>query len=249
MMGKLWTWSLRIGTVFLTLCLIVLFWYSANKSRVIIEEHDQEGEGNLDELTQTILKEKEQYTFIVVVNPAHGGTNLGNVVNDLQEKEITLAVGRFLEELASEGDIGIFVIRKDDTDISNESRGKLIGAVEPDMVLDLHVNADPDNERTQGTAVVYNGDFYISRMTNVGLADIILRQLVITIQGKANGIFSDEEGRYPLLHICRVPAVSIEMGYLTNSEEASLLRKEEYQERLARGIYQGIIAAREEMEK
>ncbi|MBQ9991065.1 MAG: N-acetylmuramoyl-L-alanine amidase [Lachnospiraceae bacterium] len=248
MMSKLWRRSLGIGTFFLVICLIVLFGYSANKSLVIVEEDDREGKGDLDELTQTILREKEQYNFIVVVNPAHGGNNLGNVVNDLQEKEITLAVGEALEELAEESDIGIFVIRKEDMDISNESRGELIKAVKPDLVVDLHVNADPENERTFGTAAVYNGKFYFEKMTNVRFADIMVRQLVTAIEGKANGIFSDEEGKYPLLTLCQMPAVSIEMGYLTNAEEASLLKKREYQKKLAAGIYQGILETREEME-
>ena len=249
MMSKLWTWSLRIGTVFLVSCLIVLFGYSANKSLVIMEEENQEGMRNLDELTQAILAEKEQYDFVVIVNPAHGGSNLGNVVNDLQEKKITLEVGAALEELVEEGEIGVFVIRNEDTDISNESRGELIKAVEPDLVVDLHVNADPENERTLGTAVIYNENFYFRKMTNARFADIMERQLVTVISGKANGIFPDKEGKYPLLAMCQVPAVSIEMGYLTNADEAALLKSREYQEKLASGIYQGILQVREEMRK
>ena len=156
MMDKLWLWSLRYGTVFLVSCLAVMFWYSANKSVVIMAEYERRGRENLNELTQEILDRKKQYEFIVVVNPAHGGRNLGNVVNGLQEKDITLAVGIFLEELAQGSDIGIFVIRKDDMDISTESRAQLIEAVEPDILLDLHINADPENERTFGTSVIYN---------------------------------------------------------------------------------------------
>lgn len=246
-MSKLWRWSLILGTGFMVICLGVMFWYSANKSLVIIEEQDMAGEADLTELTETILQQKDQYDFIVIVNPAHGGTNLGNVVNDMQEKEITLAVGLKLEELGQEGDIGIFVIRTADIDISNDSRVELIKTVNPDMVLDLHANADPDNERTLGTSVLYNADFYHTKMTNVELADLLERELVTAISGKANGVFSDEEGKYPLLRMIQVPGVSVEMGYLTNSEEAALLKREDYQLKLAQGLYRGIVKAREEM--
>ena len=69
------------------------------------------------------------------------------MVNDLQEKKITLEVGKELEKLAVEGEIGIFLIRQEDIDISNENRAKLIEEVKPDLVVDLHVNADAVNER------------------------------------------------------------------------------------------------------
>ena len=194
-----------------------------------------------------MMERKKEYDFTVIINPAHGGANLGNVVNEIEEKDITLAVGKMLVELAEDSDIGIFILREEDIDISNESRRELIAVVEPDVVIDLHVNADPDNERTFGTTVMYNADFYSERLTNVELADIMERQLVTAISGKANGIFADKEDKYPLLKMIQLPIVSIEMGYLTNSEEAALLNRSDYQKKLALGLYQGILKVREVM--
>jgi N-acetylmuramoyl-L-alanine amidase len=119
--------------------------------------------------------------------------------------------------------------------------------VKPDMVLDIHVGADPDNERYLGTTVWYNSAFYSEKMTNVRLADIMEKNLVTAISGKANGIMADTEGKYPLLKMLSVPAVSVELGYLTNAQESALLDQEEYLEKIAQGLYQGILAVREEM--
>jgi len=44
-----------------------------------------------------------------------------------------------------------------------------------------------------------------------------------------------------------VPAVSVEMGYLTNKQEANLLKKGNYQEKIALGIYDGILEIKEKM--
>ena len=41
-----------------------------------------------------------------------------------------------------------------------------------------------------------------------------------------------------------VPAVEIEIGHLTNVDEAALLKDEEYQLRIAQGIYNGILEAK-----
>lgn len=231
------------------LCLAVMLVYAGNKSVVITEEQDLKGKGNLEPLVKVILEEKEQYEYIVLINAAHGGDNKGNVVNELEEKAITFEVGKKLMKYSQEGEIGFFMIREEDTDISNESRAKVIERVKPDLVIDLHVNADPDNERTLGTAMVYNSDFYRPGMTNAQIADYMEREVVTRIQGKALGVFPDMENKYPLLGMVEVPAVSVEMGFLTNKQEASLLKKDNYQKLMAQGIYDGVNKIREELGK
>ena len=229
-------------------CFALMVQYSATKSVVVTEEHELKGEGNLEPLINEILKEKKNYDFVVLINAAHGGENQGNTVNELQEKEITLEVGQILEEMSETGEIGFFMIRQEDTDISNENRANMIERIQPHMVVDLHVNADAVNERTFGTSVVYNEYFYRPGLTNVQIADIVEQSLVKEIQGKALGIFGDNQNKYPLLSMLQVPAVSVEMGYLTNKQEADLLKKEKYQRKNALGIYKGIREIREEMQ-
>ena len=247
-MGKLWKATIATGIVLGIACFVAMMVYSITKSVVITEQHDLKGEGNLEPLTESILVQKEAYDFIVLVNAAHGGDNQGNVVNELQEKKITLEVGKELEKMSEEGGIGIFLIRQEDTDISNESRAGLIEEVQPDLVVDLHVNADAANERTQGTSVVYNDCFYRPGMTNAKVADIVERNLVTKIEGKALGIFGDSQNKYPLLKMIHCPAVSVEMGYLTNKQEADLLKKDNYQKKIAAGIFDGIQEIRKEMD-
>lgn len=229
-------------------CFLGMMMYSATKSVVITEEHELTGEGNLEPLIATILSQKDHYDFVVLINAAHGGENQGNAVNELQEKEITLEVGKALEKMSEETEIGFFMIRQDDIDISNENRAQMIEKIQPDMVVDLHVNADAANERTFGTSVVYNEQFYRPGMTNAQMADIMERKLVTEIQGKALGILGDSQNKYPLLRMIQVPAVSVEVGYLTNKQEADLLKKDKYQKKIALGIYKGVQEIREAMQ-
>lgn len=229
-------------------CFLGMMMYSATKSVVITEEHELTGEGNLEPLIAAILSQKDHYDFVVLINAAHGGENQGNAVNELQEKEITLEVGKALEKMSEETEIGFFMIRQDDIDISNENRAQMIEKIQPDMVVDLHVNADAANERTFGTSVVYNEQFYRPGMTNAQMADIMERKLVTEIQGKALGILGDSQNKYPLLSMIQVPAVSVEVGYLTNKQEADLLKKDKYQKKIALGIYKGVQEIREAMQ-
>ena len=248
-MERLWKTAINTGIVLGIMCFLIMMVYSLNKSVVITEQHDVEGEGNLKPLIENIMEEKEGYDYVVLLNAAHGGDNKGNVVNELQEKKITLKIAKELEIMAKESEIGIFLIREEDIDISNENRAKLIEEVKPDFVIDLHVNADATNERTQGTSVVYNECFYRPQLSNVKAADLMERSLVTAIEGKALGIFGDSQNKYPLLHMIQVPAVSVEVGYLTNKQEAGLLRKDSYQKRIATGLLEGIRKIKEEMEE
>ena len=246
-MERLWKYAMMAAASLGVLCLTVMMVYAGNKSVVITEVQDLEGKGNLQPLIKVILKEKEQYEYIVLINAAHGGDNKGNVVNELEEKMITLEVAEKLVKFSEVGEIGFFMIREEDTDISNESRAEVVKRIEPDLVIDLHVNADPDNERTLGTAMVYNNDFYRPQMTNAQVADFMERELVTCIQGKALGVFPDTANKYPLLSMIEQPAVSVEMGFLTNKQEANLLKKDNYQKLIAQGIFQGVKKIREEL--
>lgn len=248
-MKELWKIAVTTGIVLGILCFGVMFIYGTTKSIVITEEQDLMGQENLKPLADYLMEEKKKYKFVVLINSAHGGGNKGNVVNELQEKEITLEVGKKLEEMSVEGETGIFLIRQEDKDVSNESRAELTERVQPNLLIDLHVNADAVNERTQGTAVLYNDSFYRPDLTNAELADLIERNLVTKIQGKALGIFSDDTGKYPILHMVTVPSVSIEIGYLTNKQEAELLGKDSYQKKIALGIFAGIQEAKERWEE
>ena len=96
--------------------------------------------------------------------------------------------------------------------------------------------------------MVYNEVFYRPGMTNSRAADIMEKNVVAAIQGKALGIFGDSQNKYPLLGMIRVPSVSVEMGYMTNKQEADLLKKAHYQKKIASGILDGIREIREEMQ-
>ena len=248
-MEKMWKISMFVAITLGITCISFMFFFLINKSVVTTEEQDLNGNGNLEPLMEMILSEKDKYEYVVLINAAHGGDNKGNTVNELAEKDITLQVGKKLTKMSLESEIGIFMIREEDIDISNESRAQLIERVQPDLVIDLHVNADPANERTFGTAVVYNDNFYRPNMTNAWLADVMERELVTEIQGKALGIHPDHTEKYALLGMIPTPTISVEMGFLTNKQEAELLKKDNYQKRIATGIFKGIERIKEELDE
>ena len=77
------------------------------------------------------------------------------------------------------------------------------------------------------------------------LADLLEREVVTAISGKANGLI-EASAEDTVISEATVPAAAIKVGYLTNGQESILLQREDYIQRIAEGIYQTILKAYEE---
>lgn len=77
----------------------------------------------------------------VVIDAAHGGSDLGATMNGFSEKEIVSSIAQKIENLNLNSNIEILLTRSDDQNIPNQERVAFINAMKPDLVISLHVNA------------------------------------------------------------------------------------------------------------
>ncbi len=203
--------------------------------RTILENND---------LYVSFLSPRELYDKIVVIDPACGGVDSGYVKDGLFEKEINLKIAQKLKEKLDETDIKAYYTRMDDANPVQEERVKLTNETRADMYICIQVDAAGDS-RVYGTTAVYNGDYFIPGFGNVELADLLEREVVTSIRGKALGLKEAGAWEYALKNIT-IPGVSIKTGYITNPQEAVLLGRDEYQEKIASGIFNAIMKAYEE---
>lgn len=187
---------------------------------------------------------KEVYDKIVVIDPAYGGDITGAVSGRLEGKKITLEIARALKEILDETDIKVYYTRMDDSSPSDENRIGLTNAVKADMMIRIEVNEDEDT-KTYGTEAVYNSKFFIPGFGSVELADLLEKEVVTAISGKANGLLASESEDV-VIEKAVVPAAAIRVGYISNGQEAILLGREDYIQKIADGIYQAILLAYEE---
>ena len=68
--------------------------------------------------------------------------------------------------------------------------------------------------------------------------------MVTAISGKAGGLLEAEQTD-TVISEATVPAAAVKVGYLTNGQEAILLQREDYIQRIAEGIYQAVLKAYE----
>ncbi|MCM1088772.1 MAG: N-acetylmuramoyl-L-alanine amidase [Muribaculaceae bacterium] len=184
---------------------------------------------------------KEAYDKIVVIDPAYGGDITGAVSGKLKGKDVALNIARALKKKLDDTDIKVYYTRMDDSAPSDESRVNLINGVKADMVIRIEVNENEDT-KVYGTEAVYNSKFFIPGFGSVELADMLEREVVTAISGKANGLVDAEEDD-TVIRDATVPAAAIRAGYVTNGQESILLNRDDYIEKIAEGIYQAIEAA------
>lgn len=203
--------------------------------RTILENND---------LYINFLSPREIYDRIVVIDPAYGGENTGLSAEGLLEKDINLGVAQKLKEKLDQTDIKAYYTRMDDVGPSEDARVELANETRADMYIRIQVDAKEDSA-LYGTTTIYNGDYFIPGFGSVELADVLEREVVTSIKGKALGLSEAELQDYALRNVT-VPAAAIKSGCITNKQEAILLGREEYWDKIAEGIYQAIMKTYEE---
>lgn len=183
---------------------------------------------------------------VIVIDAGHGGVDPGKVgQSGVLEKDINLAIALKLKSRLQADGIQVVMTRESDNGLYSEgacnkkredleARVRIISETEPKLVISIHQNSFPAGD-CKGAQVFYYGDSEESRT----LAEVI--------QSKFSEILQDGNKRqakanndYYLLRKTPCPIVIAECGFLSNATEEALLVSEEYQEKVAEVLYQGI---------
>ena len=194
-----------------------------------------------------LYRPREIYDFIVLVDVGHGSSDAGDSGNGVSEKKIILKIAEKLHDIVGEASIGLYFTRLSDVELTDEDRLRLVKSTDADILISIHTAISEDPEMF-GVNVYYNGTYFTNALPSVQLADMMARNVAGAVYGRANGIYPADAMR-PLVYDAQVPAIELEVGHLSNAAEAGLLMQEEYQQRIAEGIYQTICDAQRAMEE
>lgn len=172
----------------------------------------------------------------IVIDPGHGGNSPGAIgPGPLNEKDLVLEIGKFLQELLESQGARVIMTRSQDINVNLQERIDIGLEQGADLFVSIHANAHAegaDAVNYHGHMILYNYNY------NLKLAEIMLESLV-----KRTGLPATRVWKRPDLVVLRetqLPALLVETGYLMHPDDNWFLLQPEYQRILAQGIMDGI---------
>ena len=180
---------------------------------------------------------------IIVIDPGHGGQDAGAIsINGTKEKDIVMSIASkiiVLNQKLYENPLILFLTRYTDTFVSLTDRTRLSKKLKADVFISIHCN-QAINRTAAGTEIYVHPksevqaeeSAYLGFMIQKGLADV----LGIKNRGLKYGDFQvlrdSKDGRATIL---------LELGFLSQTDEAIYLTQEASQYAIALVILQSII--------
>lgn len=171
---------------------------------------------------------------VVIIDPGHGGADEGCARDGVREKDVNLAIAKLVQGKLEMFGYRTLMIREEDDYIAKEDRVIYANGSRADIYVSIHQNASEDTS-VSGMEVWYKGE---DGRDNKRLAQLIQQQVVQTTGAAARELRGDAD--FHVTGETAMPACLIETGFLSNAAERENLITEEYQEKMAEGIAQGI---------
>jgi N-acetylmuramoyl-L-alanine amidase len=172
----------------------------------------------------------------VVIDPGHGGFDRGGIPGQqVPEKMVALDTALRLEKLLERAGLRTVMTRSTDVFVPLPVRSAIANAERDAIFVSIHYNASPRSS-------AHGIETYSENNRGAMLAARIQGRIISGVSTENRGIRSAE---YYVLRNCRLPAVLVECGFLTNSNEARLALTTAYRQQVAEQIAAGIIEQRQ----
>lgn len=172
----------------------------------------------------------------IVLDPGHGGEATGASAGGLVEADLVWELATRLEGRLTALGVTTWLTRGPQNGPSDDERAQFANSQGADLVVSLHVDACA-SPRAQGVACFYYGTGASSSAAGERLADLIQRELV----SRAGFTDCRIHGRgWDLLRLTQMPAVRVEVGYLSSAEDRARLLDPHYRELIVEAMLAGI---------
>ena len=182
--------------------------------------------------TPTPIFRNKKQKGSVVLDAGHGGTDYGAIRAGINEKDITLDVTKMVEAILQEKGYKVYMTRSDDSGPSLQERVDICEDKKPDIFVSIHVNSSVKND-------IYGIETHWYHDYSLELAQIVHKHLIKNIPStKDRGLF---QSKFYVINHTTVPAILVEMGFISNDAERAKLVTEKHKQQIAKSIAEGIV--------
>lgn len=197
-----------------------------------------------------LKRPKDVYSKIVVIDAGHGGQDSGTYSSGYTylEKDMNLKMLLYLKEfLEKEEDIKVYCTRTTDRRLTLNQRVNLANDLEADFFISIHCNSNPSS-KIGGTEVLYNDKQNDWTCMNSKRFSLICQEETVKSIGLKNRGIVPRSHNVHIIREAKMPVALIEVAFMTNKEDLSVLIKDKTHKAFAEGIYCAVLRAYEEME-
>lgn len=186
----------------------------------------------------------------IVVDPGHGGIDIGTSKDSVIESKVDLSISKKLKSFL-DSDIYSAVLTRS-TDIALDSRSNngdtrqerdlnartnIINKSGAKLFVSIHVNSYPESPSTNGSIVYYNDKYPQSRVLAQDIQKALNNLKIRNLKRQTN---NSQTADYYVLKNSNIPGVIVETAFITNVKERQLLATDSFREKIAKAISTGI---------
>lgn len=206
----------------------------------------------------------------IVLDPGHGGSDAGVVgPTGSREKDVNLEIARALARyLQQESELEVVLTREDDRAVELAARAEIANRKSGDLFVSLHCNGWFDRDASgletyflspaktdwsksveqaeNQSAPADDVEFIVWELvqnkfisSSSELAEVVQHEACLSLGLPDRGV---KQAGFRVLVGAYMPAILVEVGFLSNPTEETLLLSRDYQQRLARALGEAILA-------
>lgn len=167
----------------------------------------------------------------VMIDPGHGGTDVGATREGINEKDINLDVSKQLKTYLESKGVKVIMTRDTDVFIPLPERVSKANSAAPDVFVSVHVNSSQSS-----TPVGLETHWY--RVESQKFAKIVHNNLSLGVDSPDRGII---QSQFYVINHTVMPAVLVEIGFISNPDERCDMIKPQRKYTTAKSIGNGIL--------
>lgn len=183
---------------------------------------------------KSIFAEEDYSGILVCIDPGHGGKDTGTIgPTGLREKDANLDISIRLKNKLVNAGFRVIMTRESDVNHSIEEIANFANSNNADIFISVHNNSHPSSSMNGTQSFYYNQSYDGSLLANC-LNTKTIEQIGTVNRGVKSSSFK-------VLRLTKMVSALVEGVFMCNPDEEAKLKDPNFRDRIATGIYNGIL--------